>query len=198
MGRLTTKIWHRPPTLNIKGGGGRGWKQDVARLRRLAASGKPVKLYRGEQNVLRQGWGLRTLHRVTKGQSWATSPHLAIEFARPRRSLGSQGLLYSITVPSSELKGLLSADPQPSRAYSRGILKPSGKWSYMTDPGMSPRAGKGVRLRLEIRPNVDRPDLKPKRVGLAYRHTNDHGPLYVFTRRLDRRRGGVPTRGGGA
>ena len=188
----------RPDTANVKEfGGGKGWQSDVRRLKRRVAAGRPVRLYRGH---LIKGYsgGLNRLRRVYGGQSWATTPHLALEFAQPDalgRGGGRAGLLYSISVPAAEMKEMLRSHPRNSADHDIGWGLPappaSQRWQYMLDGGWDPEH----RMRLEVRPVDDRPDLKPKIVGTVGRGSD--GKLrYGFTRRLERRRG-VPARGGG-
>ena len=128
---------------------------------------------------------MRRLRRVARNQSWSTDPHHALVFARTAFNYGSAGLLYSISVPAAEMAEILNARvPRSSAQYTKGPPR-SGNWTAMKDLG-----------RLEIRPNRDRPDLKPKIVGTTMAD-KARGIRYGFTRRLERRRG-VPTRGGGA
>ena len=175
-------------------GGGRSWTADMSRLRRRVAAGRSVKLYRGERVMGSKG-RMHRLRSVRKGQSWAMTPHLALEFARPTGSrAGAGGVLYSITVPAGEMKDLLNRPVDHWITHERHPSRPRGKWAAIRDTGTDLEFG---RQRLEIRPNRDRPDLKPKIVGTVGLDRNLEA-LYGFTRRLSRRRGGVPVRGGGA
>ena len=107
-------------------------------------------------------------------------------FARTARKRGSAGLLYSISVPAVEMAEILDAPiPRNYSRYSRKGVPRSGNWTAVEDLG-----------HLEIRPNRDRPDMKPKIVG-SVRLGEFNTWRYGFTRRLARRRG-VPVRGGGA
>ena len=198
MGRLPRGA--HPAKLREKGG--RGVQTDLGRIRQRIADGKSIKLYRGEtvrrpNKFISERGSMRRLRGVRKGQSWATTPHLAMEYAHPRAWPGRAGLLYSITVPASELGPAIDRPLPVYHEHETGRRRPEGKWTAMQDPGysMSPY---DQNMRLEIRPNVDRPDLKPKIVGTVVRGKTDGKLRYGFTRRLERRRGGAPVRGGGA
>ena len=195
MGRL-----RRPKTTafpNVKEyGGGRSWKADVARITRRARAGKPITLYRGDVYGQwgRSGKTPRT-PAVMKGQAWTTSPHMALEFARSA-NIGDKGRLYSIKVPGRELKTLGRRRVLPSSEHGKwdhmsggvGARRASGdwfkrdKWSVMTDPG-GYRGDSRPRLRLELRPNSDRPDLKPKVVGTVDMRAGG-GPLNRIVSRI--------------
>ena len=202
----------RLPRGNISGlrsPGGRLLQADLSRLRRRVAAGKPITLYRGKRvKSTRIGRGMRRVRTVRRDQSWALTPHLALEYAgQVDRKKGSAGLLYSITVPASEMRGVLRAKRQKmfyEYETPGDNLPHRGKWTAMQDPGAYLSPSKRA-IRLELRPNQDRPDLKPKIVGTVTRIEDAvkgsdliQTLRYGFTRRLRRRRGGAPARGGGA
>ena len=179
MGRITANISFPFPAK-------RDYNADLSRIDRRIRTGKSITLYRGEHTVGHDGVTPRTLKRVKRGQSWATSARHALSFA----GMGNwkyKGRLYAITVPASEFKG--ATDSVGSwRDYDKDGRQQShaGKWSVMTDWG-----------ELEIRPNRDRPDLKPKVVAKVSK--NRSGAFrFELARRLRRQRGGAAVRGGGA
>ena len=166
---------------------------DQNRIVRNVKAGRPIKLYRGVA-----GAGGR---HIKKGQSWTTSPRLAMVFAE----LGSSGkpLLYSVKIPASEFK---TAGRRLALSFHRynnprrvgrtrilsGDLLKRDPWSLMWDR-VSPYHEDPEEDALEVRPNKDRPDLKPKIVGFQDMYDN-----WRITRRFSRSGGGRPTRGGGA
>ena len=165
------------------------------RLRRRVAAGKSIRLYRGERVRGAREGRMRRLRKVTHNQSWTTSPHLALEFARRLDiKAGSAGLLYSITVPAREMADLLGGAIRPFKERGDSGVFFGERWGAMIDnrPDAEPGKGKG---RLEIRPMGDRPDLKPRIVGTVVE--TGKTLLLGLSRRLGRRRGGRPARGGG-
>ena len=105
--------------------------------------------------------------------------------------------MYAITVPAREFTSALRAGVGHWRSYDKGDipiigskpLSPFRKWTLMTDWGGG---------ALEVRPNRNRPDLKPKVVARATYSRKGSGLRFELARRLRRQRGGVPVRGGGA
>ena len=181
------------------------WRTDLNRIRRRVARGGKVTLYRARpvRNVYRKGRkGMRRTLNVTRGQSWTTSPRLALQFALFRATYrpGEAGLLYSITVPADEMRGIGADAIQHSSYYDTRLSRSTGnrgEWTAMRDQG--PLQGRDQKWRdgLEIRPNRDRPDLKPKIVGTAVRQSDGETIRYGLARRLNRQRGAA-IRGGGA
>ena len=196
----------------LRSPGGRLLQADLTRLRRRVAAGKPITLYRGERvRTTRGGGGMRRLRRVTRGQSWTLTPHLALEYASQlSRKKGSAGLLYSITVPASEMRGALAAKQVKTfyehSASGSAARSGSGGWTPVQDPGAYTSKSKQA-MRLELKSDRDRPDLRPRIVGTAVRINDGEWGTnflqtirYGFTRRLgrSRHRRGTPVRGGGA
>ena len=160
---------------------------DQNRIIRSVKAGRPIRLYRGVG-----GGGAK---HVKKGQSWTTSPRLAMDFADwgafdGRR--GGKALLYSVTVPASDFKNTRRRlalsfhrydDPKRAgraRILSGDLLK-RDPWSLMRDR-VAMLHGDYDEGALEVRPNKDRPDLKPKIVG--FRDMMREGYPWRITRRL--------------
>ena len=212
MGRLprptTTLKFNKTPT----------WQTELRRIRRRVARGGKVTLYRARAVRGPARAGMRRTLRVRKGQSWASSPRMALQFAlRGPADVGpgAAGLLFSITVPASEMRGIEAVQTRALERMEAIGLKPPrdhlpssadyewlgirstgdrGEWTAMRDQGdiqafYEPES-------LELRPNRDRPDLKPKIVGTAVRQP-DGKIRYGLARRLNRQRG-TAARGGGA
>ena len=185
-------------TFTLRGGVGYGrtWDVDKRRILSRAGRGRSVMLYRGVSGGRNDRVG-----PVRKGQSWATTPQMAIEFAAFRSPRGG-GVLHSVKVPASEFRNLGRRHVLQSEEYDALDTRISGTarwrsgdqmhqddWSVMRDYGTADSNPD----RLEVRPNRDRPDLRPKLAGW----TGEDGD-WVIRRRLGRRRGGIATRGGGA
>ena len=181
---------------------GRLWKHDKRRIGQRALSGKSIRLYRAVAEEA-------AASTVRKGQSWATTPQLAVDFAEVLLSQTAWAvpMLFSVNVPAREFSSIKRRRALQSSRYDTpaarvrlarrlsGDMRLRDDWSVMRDYGATFLGRKrGKKLdRLEVRPNRDRYDLRPKIVGWL---SND-GELWI-KRRLGRRRGGIATRGGGA